>query len=86
MRYVSGQDEAGKAIDVRDPLSARFAAVAAEAGGDAGRLADGLLAIREVFGTDLPADPRFTGPVREALASLYRQGAAATVDAAVAQA
>lgn len=86
MRYVSGQDEAGKPIDVRDPLSARFASVAAEVGGDAGKLADGLLAIREVFGTDLPADPRFTGPVRAALASLYSRGAAATVDAAVAQA
>ncbi len=86
MRYVSGQDEAGQPIDVRDPLAARFAAVAAEAGGDAGRLADGLLAIREVFGTDLPADPRFTGPVRAALTSLYRQGAAATVEAAVATA
>ncbi|WP_029004657.1 mannitol dehydrogenase family protein [Azorhizobium doebereinerae] len=84
MRYVSGVDETGQAIDVRDPLAARFAAAAAGAGGDAGRLADGLLAIREVFGADLPADPRFTGPVRAALAGLYREGAAARVEAAVA--
>ncbi len=86
MRYVSGQDETGQPIDVRDPLAGRFAAVAAGAGGDPDKLADGLLAIREVFGTDLPADPRFTGPVRAALADLYAQGAAQTVAKAVAAA
>ncbi|GGF66257.1 mannitol dehydrogenase [Azorhizobium oxalatiphilum] len=84
MRYVSGTDEHGQAIDVRDPLAERFRQVAHTAGPDAERLADGLLAIREVFGTDLPADPRFTGAVKAALAGLYREGAAATVRRAVA--
>lgn len=82
MRYVSGTDEKGSAIDVRDPLAARFKAVAEAAGADAERLADGLLAVREVFGADLPADPRFTGAVKAALGRLYAQGAAASVDAA----
>ncbi|TDT93802.1 fructuronate reductase [Azorhizobium sp. AG788] len=82
MRYVSGTDEKGSAIDVRDPLAARFKAVAEVAGPDAERLADGLLAVREVFGADLPADPRFTGAVKAALGRLYAQGAAASVDAA----
>ncbi len=82
MRYVSGTDEKGATIDVRDPLAARFKAVAEAAGPDAERLADGLLAVREVFGADLPADPRFTGAVKAALGRLYAQGAAASVDAA----
>lgn len=82
MRYVSGTDEKGSAIDVRDPLAARFKAVAEAAGPDAERLADGLLAVREVFGADLPADPRFTGAVKAALGRLYAQGAAASVEAA----
>ncbi len=82
MRYVAGVDEAGRPIDVRDPLSGRLAALAREAGLDAGRLAPALLAVREVFGEDLPADPRFAGPVTAALDGLIRQGARRTVEAA----
>ena len=39
MRYVTGIDEHGKPIDVRDPLSARLRAIADQAGLDAARLA-----------------------------------------------
>lgn len=84
MRYVAGSDEAGRPIDVRDPLAARFAAIASEAQGDPGRLAAGLMGVREVFGTDLPADGRFTGAVARALADLYREGAIARAARAVA--
>ncbi|MCL8383751.1 mannitol dehydrogenase family protein [Xanthobacter aminoxidans] len=79
MRYVTGRDEQGKAIDVRDPLAARLKALADEAGPEAARLAPALLSVREVF-ADLGADPRFAGPVREALARLLARGAAATVE------
>ncbi|WP_024280321.1 mannitol dehydrogenase family protein [Xanthobacter sp. 126] len=79
MRYVTGRDEQGKAIDVRDPLAARLKALADEAGPDAARLAPALLSVREVFG-DLGADPRLAGPVRKALARLMARGAAATVE------
>ncbi|MFG1191562.1 mannitol dehydrogenase family protein [Xanthobacter flavus] len=78
MRYVTGRDEQGNAIDVRDPLAARLKALADEAGPDAARLAPALLSVREVF-ADLGADPRFAGPVRDALARLIARGAAATV-------
>ncbi|GLI24699.1 fructuronate reductase [Xanthobacter flavus] len=79
MRYVTGRDEQGNAIDVRDPLAARLKALADEAGPDATRLAPALLSVREVF-ADLGADPRFAGPVRDALARLMARGAAATVE------
>ena len=83
MRYVGGRDEHGRAIDIRDPLADRLARIAGEAGPSAERLAPALLGLREVFGDDLPSNPRFTGPVQEALAALFRQGARATVAQAV---
>lgn len=82
MRYVAGTDEKGAPIDVRDPLAAKLAAVATEAGPSAARLAPALLAMTEIFGTDLPDDPRFTAPVTKALESLFAKGAAKTVSEA----
>jgi len=79
MRYVSGVDEAGRAIRISDPLAADFARVAAAQGGDPRALARGLLGLTAIFGTDLPADPRFVGPVTRWLASLFAAGAASTV-------
>jgi fructuronate reductase len=78
MRYVTGLDEKGAAIDVRDPLAARFAALAREAGPVAERLAPALLTVKEVFGTDLVADPRLMAPVTVALGSLFAVGAKET--------
>jgi fructuronate reductase len=79
MRYASGVDEKGSPIDVRDPLAARFAEIAKPPGPSSENLADGFLSLEAVFGTDLPHDPRFRSAVREALASLHRDGAQATV-------
>jgi fructuronate reductase len=58
-------------------------AVAAEAGPAADRLAPALLQVEEIFGTDLPRDRRFTAPVTDALASMFRIGAKATVEALI---
>lgn len=81
MRYVAGVDERGLPIDVRDPLAARLKEIAAAAGPDPERLAPALLAVREIFGDDLAADPRFAEPVTRALSSLYALGARRTVGA-----
>ena len=78
MRYVAGRDDAGRPIDVRDPLAARFAEVAAQAAGPEA-LMRGLLGIEAIFGADLPAEPRFTAPLLAALERLKRDGAAAAV-------
>ncbi len=81
MRYVAGTDEAGRPIDVRDPLAADFAAIARDAGPVADRLAPALLGVRAVFGDDLPSDPRFRTAVTRALEALFRDGAKATAAA-----
>jgi fructuronate reductase len=81
MRYVTGTDEKGAAIDVRDPMAPRLREVADRAGPSAENLARGLFAIREIFGDDLPADARFTGEVVAHLARLYELGAKRTVSA-----
>ena len=78
MRYATGRDERGEAIDLRDPLAdelrRRTAGLA-----DARAISDSLLGLDAVFGRDLPNDGRFTEAVTAALSSLLREGAAATV-------
>ena len=79
MRYVTGTDEKGAPIDVRDPMVRRLHEAAGRAGPSPERLARELFAVREIFGEDLPADPRFTGAVTAALTQLYAHGARQTV-------
>jgi len=79
MRYVTGIDEKGTAIDVRDPLAARLRQIADQAGRDATVLARGLLEVKEIFGDDLRENEVFTTQVTAHLASLFAQGAQATV-------
>jgi fructuronate reductase len=79
MRYVTGRDEKGQPIDVRDPLASELRARSEAAGLDAERLVRSLLELRQVFSEDLPRDERFVAAVREGLESLIARGAAATV-------
>jgi len=79
MRYVSGTDEQGRPIELRDPLAAPLRALADEAGPVASRLAPALLSLTSIFGSDLPADPRFTKAVEAALDSLLTNGTGPTV-------
>ncbi len=81
MRYVSGTDEKGATIDVRDPLAATFAEKARAAGRDATTLSRSLFGIEAIFGGDLPREPRFTQAVERHLAALFDKGAKATVAA-----
>jgi fructuronate reductase len=83
MRYVAGVDENGKAIAVSDPYAKQFADIAAAHRGDVQGLARSLLALRAIFGEDLPNDPRFGSAVTDWLAALYADGAARTVARAV---
>ena len=82
MRYVTGIDEAGRAIDVRDPLAAELQRRADEAGRIAARLAPALMDVEAIFGTDLPRDPRFVEPVTRALEALLTKGVVRTLEAA----
>ena len=80
MRYVTARDEKGQVIDVRDPLAAELAAIAAKAGPVAARLAPALLDVRSIFG-ELGADPRLRSAVTRGLANLYDGGARQAVQA-----
>jgi fructuronate reductase len=85
MRYVGGVDERGRAIDVRDPLASKLAALSAGAGGDAAATVDALLAVDEVFSPALAA----AAPWRDALVRQYarlREVGAARAVAIVAEA
>ncbi len=79
MRYVTGIDETGESIDVRDPLAMRMMAIAADAGDDAEALYIGLVALIEVFGTDLGENQSFGETVATHLDSLFEVGVKATV-------
>jgi fructuronate reductase len=79
MRYVTGVDERGRPIDVRDPLAERLRRLADGAGPVASRIVPAILGVREVFADDLPNNPRFTRPVTEALETLFQRGARGAV-------
>lgn len=73
MRYVSGVDDMGNAIDIRDPLAEKIRAIV-ETSHDENRVA-ALLTLQEIFGSDLPANPQFVQTVEQAWQSLVREGA-----------
>lgn len=79
MRYVTGVDERGDTIDVRDPHAPRLRAIAESAGSDPRRLVDGYLSVREIFGDSLPRNASFRDLLVAHLASLMERGAAETV-------
>jgi len=73
IRYVSGTDERGDAIDVRDPLSDKIQSIV-KASSEAERV-NALLTLSEVFGQDLPHNSVFVDAVNEAYQRLTRFGA-----------
>jgi fructuronate reductase len=79
MRFVAGIDERGQPIDIRDPLSDRLLRIGRDNGLSAEDLASAYLGVKEVFGDDLPGNPRFSRPVTRALARLMERGAKRTV-------
>jgi fructuronate reductase len=79
MRYALGRDEAGDLIDVQDPLVESFRRIAASASDDAEDIVMQFVALQQVFGIDLAAEPRFTSTVAGQLRLLVDQGAAGAV-------
>jgi len=73
IRYVSGTDERGNAIDVRDPLSDKIR-MAVEASSDADRV-NALVALSEVFGDALAQNAVFVEAVNQAYQRIARRGA-----------
>ncbi len=84
IRYASGTDERGRAIEVQDPLAATFRAVVDRAGGDPAAVADGFLDLASVFG-DLTGHGAFRDAVRAHTMALFRDGAAKTLSSHLAR-
>lgn len=81
MRYVTGIDEKGQPIDVRDPMAADLRQRADQAGMNAQRLVPALLGVEAIFGKDLPVHPVFVAAVTKALDGLISNGARSSVAA-----
>ena len=83
MRYVSGVDEGGQPIDVRDPLADRLRSIALAAGSPAEVVA-GLLGVRDIFPAGLASDlePALT----DAAARIWAVGVRQAVQEATTQA
>ncbi len=79
IRYASGTDEKGGAIDVRDPMRGSFAALPDPVGAGVKPALAGYLSLTKVFGEDLPADHRFRQTVEQSLEILVAIGATAAV-------
>ncbi|WJD49126.1 MULTISPECIES: mannitol dehydrogenase family protein [unclassified Enterobacter] len=73
MRYVSGVDDAGQAIDIRDPLVEKFRAIVETSEPD--DRVPALLTLTEIFGSDLPADPAFVNAIQAAWQQIADKGA-----------
>lgn len=78
MRYVGGIDDAGRPIDIRDPMLTTLQQVVSHSPDDESRVA-ALLALKSVFGEQLPADKEFVAEVTQAYLSLRDRGARETI-------
>jgi mannitol 2-dehydrogenase len=71
-RYLNGVDEQGKPFKLDDPMAEMLQAKARES-------ALSVLDVKILFGDDLRSDQRFISELKDALASLDREGARATI-------
>lgn len=79
MKYVSGKDEQGNAIEVCDPLAEQYRSIVASTAEGEMRV-KGLLQIDAIFGYDLPQNNDFVSLVTKAYLTLHKLGASQTVE------
>ena len=77
IRYVGGIDEAGQAIDLRDPLAAQLRATLDAAGDEPSVRVAAILGVEAVFGSDLRGNAEFVADVIAAYAAIVTLGARA---------
>lgn len=75
IRYLGGEDDAGKAITPTDPLRDELQRKVQMGDADPTPFLD----LHQIFGADLPQAEPFVSAVRQALASLYANGTRATL-------
>jgi fructuronate reductase len=80
LRYLAGKDEKGGMYPISDPLAEQLHAAAISSTDPAAQVT-ALLAVREVFGEDLPANPQFVAALTRHLSSIGRLGVIAAIAA-----
>ncbi|MEQ9722006.1 fructuronate reductase [Yersinia alsatica] len=78
MRYVSGVDDNGQPIDIRDPMADNFKKCVANSEEGVARV-QSLLSLKALFGETLPQQQAFVEAVTEAYLSLQQFGAKESV-------
>ncbi|MDA8498237.1 mannitol dehydrogenase family protein [Citrobacter sp. Igbk 17] len=73
MRYVSGIDDSGAIIDIRDPMSDKIRTIV-EQSTESERVS-ALLSLHEIFDTDLAQNPQFVDTVERAWQRIAQYGA-----------
>ncbi len=80
IRYTSGQDEQGQAIDVQDPLADQFADIWHSAGNNYAQVVEQFLAMDNVFPAQLAAKHEVKQQLTEALEHIIKHGAKASIE------
>lgn len=73
MRYISGSDDDGNPLELRDPLKEKISALVAESSPE--NRVSALLTLCEIFGDDLPENAGFVREVTHAWRALCQYGA-----------
>ncbi len=79
IRYVSGVDEQGQAIEVSDPLAKELRAACDANQGNPAGMVKAVASIQKVFGTDLIDEPRFIQTTTQWLERFYSKGVLASI-------
>jgi fructuronate reductase len=79
IRYVSGVDEKGAAIEVSDPLAKELRAACDANQGNPAAMVKAVVSIQKVFGSDLVEQERFIATTTHWLEQFYAKGVLATV-------
>ena len=79
IRYVSGVDEKGNAIEVSDPLAKELRAACDANQGNPAAMVNAVVSIEKVFGRDLINEARFITTTTQWLERFYTKGVLASV-------
>lgn len=79
IRYVSGVDEQGNAIEVSDPLAQELRAACDANQGNPAGMVKAVASIQKVFGADLAHEERFIATTTQWLERFYAKGVLASV-------
>ncbi|HEY8942299.1 MAG TPA: mannitol dehydrogenase family protein [Cellvibrio sp.] len=79
IRYVSGVDEKGQAIEVSDPLAPELRAACDANQGNPAGMVKAIVSIQKVFGADLINEPRFIQTTTQWLERFYNKGVLASI-------